>query len=83
MASITVYSKPGCVQCRAVKKFFDKKGVEYTVIDISKDDEAQQYLIDNNFKAMPVVDMGNGSILSGFRPDALSEQLKSMEAVVA
>lgn len=81
MASITVYSKPRCVQCRAVKKFFDKKGVEYTVIDISKDDEARQYLIDNNFKAMPVVDMGNGSMLSGFRPDALSEQLRDMEAV--
>src|SRR6478609_7613778 len=38
--SITVYSKPACVQCDATYRALDRKGVEYSVVDITQDAEA-------------------------------------------
>ena len=37
---VTVYSKPACVQCDATYRALDKKGIEYTVVDISADVDA-------------------------------------------
>ena len=34
--SITVYTKPACVQCNATYRALDKAGLEYDIIDISE-----------------------------------------------
>lgn len=39
--SITVYSKPDCRQCDFTKKWLDRAGVEYRVIDISLPENAE------------------------------------------
>ena len=39
--TITVYTKPACVQCNATYKALDKVGVDYEVVDISENDEAR------------------------------------------
>ena len=38
--SITVYSKPSCVQCDATYRALNKQGLEYEVVDITADPEA-------------------------------------------
>ncbi|HLS24391.1 MAG TPA: glutaredoxin family protein, partial [Beutenbergiaceae bacterium] len=38
--SITVFSKPACVQCDATYRALNKHGLEYTIVDISADAEA-------------------------------------------
>ena len=38
--SITVYSKPSCVQCTATYRALDREGIDYQVIDISADEDA-------------------------------------------
>ena len=43
--SITLYTKPACMQCRATKRALDKAGLDYTVVDISMDDEARDYVM--------------------------------------
>ena len=35
--SITVYSKPSCVQCNATYRALTKKGIDYTVVDVIED----------------------------------------------
>ena len=35
--SITVYSKPACVQCVATYKALDKQGIDYRKVDITLD----------------------------------------------
>ena len=40
--TITVYTKPACVQCHATYKALDKQGLTYQVVDISADDEARR-----------------------------------------
>ena len=38
--SVTVYSKPACVQCTATYRALDRLGVDYDIVDISQDTEA-------------------------------------------
>ncbi len=45
MSSITVYTKPACVQCNATYKALDKQGLSYEVVDISQDPEARDYVM--------------------------------------
>ncbi|MFD4294562.1 glutaredoxin-like protein NrdH [Rhodococcus sp. NPDC058505] len=76
--SITVYTKPACVQCNATYRALDKAGVEYSVIDISEDAEARDYVMALGYLQAPVVVAGDDH-WSGFRPD----RIKSLTASVA
>ena len=69
---ITVYTKPQCVQCDATKRWLDSKGLAYSTIDITEDQEAFDKIVSLGFRAAPVVDSPVGS-WSGFNPDKLSQ----------
>lgn len=43
--SITVYTKPACVQCSATYKALDKQGIVYDKVDITLDSEARDYVM--------------------------------------
>lgn len=68
--SITVYTKPACVQCNATYRALDKAGVEYSVIDISEDAAARDYVMALGYLQAPVVVAGEDH-WSGFRPDRI------------
>ncbi|SNU01042.1 ribonucleoside-diphosphate reductase class Ib glutaredoxin subunit [Ruaniaceae bacterium KH17] len=76
--SITVYSKPNCVQCDATYRALKKHGLEYDVVDISVDAEALQTVKALGYQQAPVVFAG-GDHWAGFRPD----RIKAVAAVVA
>ena len=42
--TVTVYTKPACVQCNATYRALDKKGIAYQSVDISQDAEALERL---------------------------------------
>jgi glutaredoxin-like protein NrdH len=67
----TVYTKPACVQCDQTKKLLDKNGIEYTTIDISKDQEAFEKIVALGFMSAPVVISGDDS-WAGFQPDKIN-----------
>ncbi|TFF04390.1 glutaredoxin-like protein NrdH [Cellulosimicrobium funkei] len=75
--SITVYSKPACVQCDATYRALDKKGIEYSVVDISQDTEALEFVRALGYLQAPVVVAGDES-WSGFRPDQISALADSL-----
>ncbi|NUS42511.1 MAG: glutaredoxin-like protein NrdH [Mycobacteriaceae bacterium] len=68
--TITVYTKPACVQCTATYRALDKAGIEYTVVDISEDADARDYVMALGYLQAPVVVAGNDH-WSGFRPDRI------------
>ncbi|OLT48627.1 NrdH-redoxin [Gordonia sp. CNJ-863] len=68
--TITVYTKPACVQCHATYKALDKQGLDYQVIDISTDDTARDYVMALGYLQAPVVVAGDDH-WSGFRPDRI------------
>ncbi|MBD8535655.1 glutaredoxin-like protein NrdH [Plantibacter sp. CFBP 13570] len=69
--SVTVYSKPNCVQCTATHRFLDGK-VEYTVVDLSEAPDALETVKALGYLQAPVVVTDTGH-WSGFRPDKLAE----------
>ncbi|MTL15732.1 glutaredoxin-like protein NrdH [Nocardia seriolae] len=76
--TITVYTKPACVQCNATYRALDKAGVDYSVIDISENPEARDYVMALGYLQAPVVVAGDDH-WSGFRPD----RIKSLADAVA
>ncbi|MFD0837619.1 glutaredoxin-like protein NrdH [Williamsia serinedens] len=76
--TVTVYTKPACVQCNATYKALDKAGVAYEVVDITEDDSARDYVLSLGYLAAPVVVAGDDH-WSGFRPD----RIKALAAAAA
>jgi glutaredoxin-like protein NrdH len=70
MSTITVYTKPACVQCNATFRALDKAGIEYTKVDITVDAAARDYVMALGYLQAPVVVAGNDH-WAGFRPDRL------------
>jgi glutaredoxin-like protein NrdH len=77
--SITVYTKPACVQCNATYKALDKQGLKYEIVDITEVDEARDYVMALGYSSAPVVVAGDVH-WSGFRPDSI-KALAVIEAV--
>ena len=67
----TVYTKPNCVQCDATKRYLDKAGIEYSVVDVMQEPEALDLILGLGFQAAPVVVSDSGN-WSGFQPDKLN-----------
>lgn len=76
--SITVYTKPACVQCNATYRALDKAGLEYNVVDISEDADARDYVMALGYLQAPVV-VADGDHWAGFRPD----RIKALATVAA
>ena len=68
--TITVYTKPACVQCNATYKALDKQGLDYDIVDITEVSEARDYVMALGYLQAPVVVAG-GEHWSGFRPDRI------------
>ncbi|QQM67415.1 glutaredoxin-like protein NrdH [Actinomyces weissii] len=78
--TITVYSKPNCVQCSATYRALDKAGLPYETVDISVDAEALEQVKSLGYAQAPVV-MAGGDHWSGFRPDKIKAVVAAVEAV--
>lgn len=72
---IKVYTTPTCVFCHAVKEYFKQKKVKFDEVDLTVDQKAAQWVLDNTGQlAVPVIDM-NGKIIIGFDRKQIDEQL--------
>ena len=80
--SITVYSKPACVQCDATYRALDKRGIDYTVVDISQDAEALDMVRSLGYMQAPVV-VADDTHWSGFRPDQIAALAAQKATAVA
>jgi glutaredoxin-like protein NrdH len=80
--SITVYSKPSCVQCDATYRALNKQGLEYEVVDITADAEALENVRALGYQQAPVV-FADGDHWSGFRPDKIKALAAQQAATVS
>lgn len=76
--SITIYTKPLCVQCDATKRALNKARVAYDIVDITDDPDARAKCEALGYRQAPVVITDNDS-WSGFRPD----KIKALAAAAA
>ena len=80
--TITVYSKPSCVQCSATYRAMDKLGFDYEVVDITEDSDARDYVMSLGHLQAPVV-VADGHHWSGYRPDQIKALADRMAVAVA
>ena len=74
--SVIVWSKTPCVQCKAVKRALDKKGVKYEEKALEDHPEQLEAFKAAGHMGAPIVQAPGLTTFSGFQPDAV-------EAVVA
>lgn len=55
--NVTVYSRPGCMPCRATIHTLKRLGMEHAVVDLSKDAAAAQRLKEEGWLSSPVVEV--------------------------
>lgn len=68
--TITVYSKPACVQCTATTRALEARGLDYSVIDLTEDASALARVEALGYRQVPVVVAGDDH-WAGFRPDMI------------
>ncbi len=61
---VRLFSKPGCTACAGIKSQLAAKGVDFTVVDISKDYDGGMELVERGFRSVPVLEQ-NGDYLAG------------------
>ena len=90
--SVTIYTKPACVQCTATKRLAGKLGLPYSSIDVEAVPEAAEMLRARGFAALPVVIVDDvapdGAVSeveswSGFRADAVRRVAAERTAVTS
>lgn len=78
--TVTVFSKPSCVQCDATYRALDKHNVAYRTVDITEDAEALDMVRGLGYLQAPVV-MAGDEHWSGYRPDRISSLSQPVAAV--
>ncbi|MFA5990721.1 MAG: glutaredoxin family protein [Candidatus Doudnabacteria bacterium] len=74
--NVTIYSTPTCSYCIMSKNLFDKMGVQYKDVDVSKDHAAAMEMVRKSGQTgVPVIDI-DGNILVGYQPAAFDQLLK-------
>lgn len=77
--TVTVYTKPSCVQCNATYRGLNAAGINYEVKDMSQDEEALAHAKSLGYMAAPVVIAGDDH-WAGFRPDKIEELANILKA---
>ena len=77
MKLITVYTQPGCQPCRAVKRWLDKRGIEYRWVDVTESPDDADALKALGYTGTPVTFVSTGDPETdlhwhGFNPDHLN-----------
>ncbi len=68
---IKLFSKPVCMQCIATKRELERRGMNFTEVDITKDAAALEKVSALGYMQAPVVMVGDEH-WGGFRPERIS-----------
>ena len=75
---VTVFSKPACIQCTMTYRALDKAGVTYTVVDVTENAAALEYVSEDlGYSAAPIVVVDDHNHWAGFRPDLIAALAQS------
>lgn len=78
-SGITLYTKPGCVQCTASERALTNKNIDFNIVDISESEDALALVKDLGYLQAPVV-VTPTEHWSGFRPDKILETAALLQA---
>ena len=58
--TITIYSRPSCQPCKAVKRWWDRKGIQYQEVNVEASPEDAAAIRALGYDGVPVVVVSNG-----------------------
>lgn len=74
--TITVYTAgERCMACKLTRADLDKRGIDYTAVDLTTDEDARAYVAGLGHHSAPVVVVTDDDTMrdwSGYRPDAIA-----------
>lgn len=79
--SVTVWSKPNCVQCKAVYRAFDKAGIEYEVKNLPDFPKKLQEFIDAGHTSAPVIESDVADTFAGFNPGLVADVIAQVRFI--
>ncbi len=71
--NVTVYSKPGCQQCKFTCVALDHADIPYTVVDLTAHAAALEYVQDLGYSQAPIVVVNGHHHWSGFKPTEIEK----------
>ncbi|MER2473199.1 glutaredoxin-like protein NrdH [Photorhabdus laumondii] len=75
--SITIYSKPDCVQCSATYQALSRRNIPYQIVDLTENPQALATIRAMGYQQIPVVVAGTQH-WSGFRPDKINALIENV-----
>ncbi|WP_413627580.1 glutaredoxin-like protein NrdH [Fructilactobacillus vespulae] len=78
MKPITVFTKNNCIQCKMTKRFLEQHNVDFVEKNTSDNQDYINYLKDQGFQAVPVVESNVDDSFSGFQPDRLKQLISNL-----
>ena len=64
---VYIYTKPGCVQCRMVKKYLNNKEIPFVEINIENDENIIEFLKGQGISSAPAIFYGETDKNNGLR----------------
>ena len=58
--TITIYSRPDCQPCRATKRWWDRKGIQYQEVNVEESPADALAIKELGYTGVPVVVVSNG-----------------------
>lgn len=76
---VIVFSKNHCGQCRMVKNFLSKHGINFTEINVEKNENSKyvEILKNEGIRQLPAT-LINEKIVLGFAPNLLEKEIKEI-----
>ncbi|NLP17992.1 MAG: glutaredoxin family protein [Firmicutes bacterium] len=75
---VIVYSTPTCPYCNLVKEYLEENDVDFSVIDVTVDQEAREEFIRKGYRGVPVTVIGTEEI-TGFDVSRLEKALAELQ----
>ncbi|PPA72218.1 glutaredoxin family protein [Jeotgalibacillus proteolyticus] len=77
MHKVVLYTQPQCPPCEIVKKFLQAYEISFQEINIKKDENSKQYMINKlQSYSTPTIVVDNDHVIRGFNLDELAACLK-------
>ena len=74
---ILMYTRSGCMPCKAAKRLLDQLQVSYKVFTLPDDPEASEGFsgVLRGHRALPVIIFPSGRVVEGFSPDRIKKEV--------
>lgn len=75
--TIVVWTKPACVSCNAVKRYLDKRGVQYETRELMENLDKVEEFRQRGYTSAPITEAPGFDLIAGYDDVRLSEVVES------